>query len=309
MRRNYLADAARIDAAIALYEELNGPIVGILGAAEREAFIEQIVDSEQRVLYFHRLRDRGVSPQSADPASEAFDPVKAAIVHSNAGHLDEAFWLVFLFVHFGKHRRAGWRYVRDVYGGLGGKLWDWRSVSDDPTQFRFWLDANQAALQAKPGPRGFGNHRKYESLNAWEDTGTGAAVESYVAWVLSAGGDHQERFRFLNGLSPEVGFDSLFRAMVDVRRFGRIARFDYLTTTMKLGLLHIRPPHSYLVGATGPLIGARLLLDGGTPGSTPRQLQERLAQLSGSIGVDADVMEDAVCNWQKRPDEYVRFSG
>lgn len=309
MRKNYVEDAVRLSAAITSYEAAHGPLPGIERDLARETFIDQIIDSEQRVLYFERLRSRGVSQLSADPGRDEFDPIKAAIVQAAAGNQDEAFWLLFLFVHFGKHRSAGWRYARDVYGRLGAGRWDWKSVSDDPTSFRFWLEANQDQLLAAPGPRGFGNHRKYESLNAWEDTGTGAAVESYVEWVTGAGGDHEVRFRDISGLSPEDGFDALYRTMAGVKRFGRIARFDYLTTAMKLGLLDIRPPHSYLIGATGPLIGARLLLDGGQSGSSALELQGRLSRFANSVGISADVVEDAVCNWQKMPEKYVRFSG
>jgi hypothetical protein len=31
-----------------------------------------------------------------------FDPLKAAVLHYRRGRVDEAYWLVFLAVHFGK---------------------------------------------------------------------------------------------------------------------------------------------------------------------------------------------------------------
>ena len=46
-----------------------------------------------------------------------------------------------------------------------------------------WLHAHTEKLKSKNAPGGFGNHRKYESLNAKSKNGTGAAVESYVKWV------------------------------------------------------------------------------------------------------------------------------
>ena len=44
-----------------------------------------------------------------------------------------------------------------------------------------------------------------------------------------------------------------------LKRFGRTARFDYLTMVGKLGLANIAPGSPYMVGATGPLKGAALL--------------------------------------------------
>lgn len=310
MRANYAADAGRISAGLDAYETAQGTLPGIASTAARTALIDQIIDSEQRVRYFQRLQERSLDPRSVDPASTAFDPLRAALVHRAAGAYDEAVWLVFLFVHFGKHRRAGWRYVRDVYGRLGdGSLWGWRETAGDPMSFRVWLDEHRADLVAAPGPRGFGNHRKYESLDAWSESGTGAAVESYVDWVLEAGGDHLERFAEIATLSPEEGFDLLYESMRAIRRFGRIARFDYLTTLQRLGLVDISPPHSYLVNATGPLRGARLLITGDPTIGAARSMQQTLLEIGSAAGIKPDVLEDAVCNWQKSPTAYVRFSG
>ena len=309
MRKNYLADSERLNKAIYDFETADEPLVGLTDPEYRAAFIDQIIDSEQRVLYTDRLRQRTLDPSSVDPSSKAFHPLKAAIIYSETGDFDEAVWLVFLFVHFGRHRLAGWRYIRDIYGQLGGqKHWTWEDVSNDVLAFRFWLDHNQAALRAAPGQHGFGNHRKYESLNAWDRTGTGEAIESYVEWVHAGGGEHRERFALALDQSPELGFDLLYKSLNDVTRFGRIARFDYLMMLKKLHLLDIVPPHSYLVGASGPLLGARLLFTGDPATGGAREMQNALKTLGSAIDATPDVLEDAVCNWQKSPDRYFRFS-
>ncbi|QEO15061.1 hypothetical protein FLP10_12020 [Agromyces intestinalis] len=310
MRRNYVEDARRISAAIDLYEAQVGPLPGISEPEHREALIEQIIDSEQRVRYFGLLQSRPLSAASGDPHDDAFDPVKASIIHRDRGDLDEAIWLAYLFVHFGRHRRAGWRYVRDVYGALGAEPWTWERTSNDITSFRFWLDDHQEELRRSPGPHGFGNHRKYESLKAWTPTGTGEAFESYINWVHDAGDDHEARLSTFDAATPESRFEAMYKSLGDVKRLGRIGRFDYLMTLKKLGLADIAPPHSYLVGATGPLAGARLLLEEeGTHSLSARQAQEALREFSNLTGLPPDVMEDAVCNWQKSPSKYLRFSG
>lgn len=309
MRKNYVKDAARIRQALQIYEQ-TASLPGIRDSQFRETLIEQIIDSEQRVRYFELLRNRDLDPACIDPSDPGFDPLKASLVHNARGDFDEAVWLVFLFVHFGKHPVAGWRYIRDIYGRLGSnEHWTWERTSSDPTMFRFWLHDHQDDLLSQPGPRGFGNHRKYESLNAWGRTGTGEAVESYITWVLDAGDNHEERFAESLKQAPSIAFDELYRSLRAVTRFGRVARFDYLVTLMKLGLLPVEPPHSYIQNATGPLCGARLLLreDGET--GTPSELEQELQALSEQTGITPDVLEDAVCNWQKSPGKYIRFSG
>ena len=70
------------------------------------------------------------------------------MLHQRQGAIEEAFWLVFLFVQFGKHARTGYSYAREVYGRLGESgRWDWASTSTDPSGFREWLDSHLDELK------------------------------------------------------------------------------------------------------------------------------------------------------------------
>jgi hypothetical protein len=304
------ADALR--SALAHFHGTKRPLPGIQQAQRREALIEQILESEHRIEYVARIRSRPVSANRANPASELFDPLKAAILFQLAASIDEAFWMVFLFVHFGKNAKTGWRLARDVYGALGGTPWTWARVSADPTAFRTWLATNGDVLRGGDGiARSFGNHRKYQSLDAHSSSGTGAAVETYVQWV---GGTrmHQTRFQealHRNGNDPRLSFADLYRSMSSVRSFGRTARFDYLTMIAKLGLAPIDADSTYMQGATGPVQGARLLF-GDPNGTLSRpELDQRLKELGADTGLGMQVLEDSLCNWQKSPSTFLRFRG
>jgi hypothetical protein len=233
-----------------------------------------------------------------------FDPERGAIVHLRAGRLDEAVWLVFLATHFGRHLRYGWRMLADVYSGLGTATWTWERVSRDPAAFRAWLTRNAARIG-----RAFGNHRKYESLNGDQANGTGAVVESYVAWV---GKDHAAHFARLvrkAGNDPHSIFDHFYRTMA-VARFGRLGKFDFLCLLGRLGLAPIAPGSAYLSGATGPRRGARLLFGGHVEAPLDaRELEFWLRELGALMGIGMQVMEDALCNWQKSPTSFVHFRG
>lgn len=303
---------ASFDDAIHAYEAAHGALPGVQNAARRAVLVEQLVESERRNEYFARLREREIGESSCDPASVAFNPLKAAIRWDRQGNRDEAFWMVFLFVHFGKHRRSGWRLIADVYGRLGqGPPWSWEAVSADVPGFRKWLGDNVGVIRAQQPRRGFGNHRKYESLDAWSDRGTGAAVASYVEWV-GPSGSHDERIVEVLAGSTGNAFDdfqSLYRSIRAVRRFGRTGAFDYCAAVSKLGLVPIAPGVAGLVGATGPLAGARLLVLGPGQVGRPGALEAVLAPLQAELGVGFDALEDALCNWQKNPDEFKPFRG
>ncbi len=295
--------------------EQTRPLPGISDVGRRAVFIEQMLESIHRVRYISVIRGRTVSPRRLDPHDEHFDPLKAAIHSERQGEIDEACWMVFFFVHFGKHRKAGWRYAREVYGRLGDRLrWDWNNTSKDPDAFRQWLAAHQDELRHDGVSRGFGNHRKYQSLDAYSNNGTGSAFESYISWVGSERGH--------GGLIAEAcarnnndrrrSFHDLFQSMKMVASFGRLARFDYLSMLGKLRLAHIEPGSAYLSNSTGPLQGAKLLFENTENASgSLLELDRYLVELDAQLGLEfgLQVLEDALCNWQKSPDELQRFSG
>ena len=304
-------DAAAANGLLArleTFEARKGRLPGLATVRRHEVFVARILESQRRNRYFELIRLRPQRAQVADPAAKGFDPHRGAVYRSRLGEYDEACWLVFLAVHFGRHRRADWRYVRDVYGGLGAGCWSWSAVSSDVPAFRGWLDTHGKELRAGPGPHGFGNHRKYESLNAWGERGTGAAVAGYVDLVRGAGG-HASFLGATQGESRATHFDRLFISMRAVPTFGRTADFDYLVHLRNLGLLDVEPGKAYLVGATGPRQGATLLFTGVPGASSVAELESKLAELEADLNVGYDVLEDAMCNWQKSPDVFTRFRG
>lgn len=302
--------ATALNAGLQSYEQHERPLPGIHDPAYRQSLLEQLVESVHRIQYFDAIRARPVIPAQLDPTTDSFDPFKAAMAHQGQGNIDEAFWLAFLAVHFGKNKKAGWQTAREVYGRLGtGTLWDWNTVSNNPAAFRQWLAANRIQIASR-----FGNHRKYESLNATSARGTGAVVESYVTWIGPAH-SHQVTIQIAQqqvGNDPRALFQHLYDSMHAVASFGRTARFDYLTMIGKLGLVAIEPNAPYISGATGPLKGARLLFGGNTNAPlAPTRLNAWTSDLDGYLNqpFGMQVLEDALCNWQKSPQLFVPFRG
>jgi len=303
--------AGTLDVALRSFDAEERSLPGIKVGTKRAVFIEQLLESIRRIKYIALIRNQELSDTRANPNSDGFDPIKAAILRARERQIDSAFWFVFLSVHFGKHRIDGWRLARDIYGGLGlAEPWDWARVSADPRRFRHWLAENQTRLRSDGIRRRFGNHRKYQSLDAWKANGTGAAFESYVDWV---GGRHSHAALVENALAhgnPKAAFEFLYRSMISVASFGRTARFDYLTMLSKLGLAPIEPGSTFMEGATGPYSGA-VLLFGRNGGGVPSRsvLDNYLQRLGAHLGIGMQVMEDALCNWQKSPSRFKPFRG
>jgi hypothetical protein len=302
--------ADRIRDALVAYSSQVGPLAGIGDAEHLECLVRQIIDSIRRVEFVKRLATANHDAAVGDPLSGRFDPLKTAVLRVRQGEYDDAVWLVFLAVHFGKHGGDGWSLVRALYGRAGsGGLWNWRNVSTKTSEFVAWLNAHQSVLRQFR----FSNHRKYESLDAHSAAGTGSVVVSFVDWIKTAG-TFAELVRQIHkqvGQEPTKVFDALYVSMRSVRRFGRLAKFDFLTLLGKLGIAPILPGSAYIGdNATGPFAGMRLLVTGNNKGKLSRSEADAIAaKLAGFLGIGLQEMEDSVCNWQKSPGGYKYFRG
>lgn len=301
-----IATAQQLETKLSDFSRHILTLPGIAPPENMMAFVDQIIDSLHRVEYVRTISRRQLSPNRVNPKSPLFDPISGAAFIKSSNR-EEAFWLAFLATLCGKNLRTGWRLAAELYGKDAATPWTWAKVTADPSAYVEWIDGNRTSFSGK-----FGNHRKYESLKPIA-AGTGAAVRSYVTWIATygthAGMVSSATARASN--NPRDAFATLYREMKAVKRFGRTGRFDYLTMIAKLGLAPIEANSTYLSdSATGPKKGARLLFDGQIDSrTTARELERRVALLESHLGVGMQVMEDAMCNWQKSPNLYIAFRG
>lgn len=283
---------------------------GLLTPKHQEVLVQQLIDSIRRIQFVTIFRQREVDAECADPNSNAFHPVKGASYLFRQGQLDEACWLTFLAIHFGKNKKHQWSLIKSVYGGLGKKIWVWGTVTNDFAAFAEWLRGNHSRFLGA-----YGNHRKYESVRPDAKRPLADIFKTYIEWI---GPDYHHLTRFQTvceeaNNDPIKSFDILYHSLDSVISFGRTMRFDYLTMIGKLGLANIVPGKTYLEGATGPKKAAKLLFGGQTNCRfSTKDLDNKLAILCGALPLgimEMQVLEDALCNWQKSPDRYTLFKG
>lgn len=300
-----VAKAAHLVDQLAKYSQRYRPLPGIARDDAREVLAWQMVASLRRLDYTRLRKGRSIDPARANPNSEMFDPELAATLNLRAGNLDEAFWVTFLATHFGKHHRHGWQRLRDVYSGLGRKTWTWEELSGNPGAFRLWLAQNINQIGGA-----FSNHRKYETLRDDSTRGAAAVVESYIDWVGETRSHQQLITRVTSGANdPHANFYRFYQDM-QVKSFGRLGKFDFLALVGRLDLAPISPASAFLVGATGPLRGARLLFGGSEDAAiSADELQHWLTELDALLNIGMQPIEDSLCNWQKSPQRFVHFKG
>jgi hypothetical protein len=302
--------ATQLEQRLRNYRIDGEPLPGIPSQAELTALVAQMVDSVARINFVKTIAKRDVSPSRLNPKDAAmFDPLRAAIHCMRNGKEDEAIWLIFLFVHCGKHLQKGYGLLRMVYGAFNDQFtWTWDKYSRNPNDFSIWLHQHLDEIRKQRKEFPFGNHRKYESLDQLD-----VVLKSYADWV-GPNKSHKDLFDAAKakvGADPKKLFDYLYASMNAVHRFGRTGKFDFLTMVGKIGLLDIEPPSAYMVHGTGPVRGARLLFCGAIDNEflSKKKLDQLSVELDQTLGVGMQVIEDSLCNWQKSPAKYVAFRG
>ena len=302
-------DARRqqLDDALFSYAQNVNHLPGLPTAVERDVLSRQMIASIRREEYFELIQKRGpILAQRADPKNPIFESELGVVHLLQGGQIDEAAWLIFLMVYFAKPEVEGWERLRDVYGMLGHGRWTWATVSANPGAFTAWMAQNWMNIGGK-----FGNHRKYASIRPDAEIPIGPAIQDYVEWVL-AGGGHLQHFANIvqaAGNDPNVIFDAFYHT-IPVKGFGRLARFDWVSMLGRYGLVPVKAGSAYFHGATGPANGAKLLFFNDRKANvSSAQLQARLDDLDQHLALGMEVLEDSLCNWQKRPRIFQHFKG
>lgn len=284
------------------------PAVGLTSHIRTSVLAAQLVDSVRRIAYLNLISARSYSANLRTPYSGSFEPLRGAAVFLRGGQVDDAYWLVYLATHFGKHKADGWNLTEDFYGRFQqGGIWDWQSAAQNPHAIEGWLAECYPAVTGAGRSRRFGNHRKFETLKPGPK-GTGNAIRSYIEWIGSYG-SHQALITAAQqqvGQNPQEVFSYLYRDLDHVAKLGRLGKFDLLCNWSNLMIAPIFPDKGYIAESTGPKIGAKLLFGNAL---TARALEDACVGLSEYLDVSPQAVEDSLCNWQKSPENYIYFRG
>lgn len=293
---------------LANFQDAPYHFVGLDTPAKEKVLIAQLVDSIRRIDYLGHMSSKARSTSLYTPFSGSFQPLGGSAVFLKEGRYDDSYWLTYLATHFGKHKDDGWNLTEDFYGRFGQDgTWDWESASQDPEAISRWLEDIYPAITGAGRSRRFGNHRKFETLKPGPK-GTGHALATYVTWIKSYG-SHQDLINSAQktvGQNPEEVFAFLYRDLEKVAKLGRLGKFDFLCNLTNLGISPIFPDKAYIAHSTGPKAGAKLLFGEGLSNS---QLEDACVNLADHLRVSPQAVEDALCNWQKSPSNYIYFRG
>lgn len=303
----------RLNRSLEKFDREVYPLPGIADVENKECLISQIMDSIRRVKYISVLRRKPLTGHCANAVLIGFNPITAASWHFRNGNIDEAMWLTFLSTYFGKSKSSGWALTRGFYSNLGSApaYWTWDRVYNNFGDFVLWLRNNAEELK-KLGA--FSNHRRYTSFRVDSNTGPISVFSNYLEWVGN-GGSHELKIQSIVNKATELDqpvFKVFYNSIPSGMSLARLGKFDYLTMLSKLGIVDMIADSTYMTGATGPKSGAKLLFWGSTGAKVSnKEIEKRMDTLARYLNIEhgMQIIEDSVCNWQKYPDRYTRFTG
>jgi hypothetical protein len=257
-----------------------------------DSSIDRLIDKlDWSAKTHHRLLTGELLPEAKPFSTAGYHALGEARTLYIAGRRDEAIWLLFVST------LMGWERPDSVDRML-------RTLADGPRATWQYMVEHGAAAVARVAERGdalmleapFGNHRKYETHRG--ERGSARVIESFRRWAgVSPAARIDAAISCTQGTAH--AFDRLYNTF-DVYRFGRTARYDLFRLVANFDP-RLRPGRCYLSGASGPRRGAALLFLGRSwaRDSEIEFLEERCRDLARRCELDPQVIEDAVCQWQK----------
>ena len=113
----------------------------------------------------------------------------------------------------------------------------------------------------------------------------------------------------------ELEFHEMYLQSQKIPNFGRLGGFDFSSSLVKCGFNIKEPKSMYADHSTGPLQALGLLLQltkNPVTNSSKKKLSVDLVDWffkNSNIFMTGQVLEDAICNWQKDTRNYIRYTG
>ena len=277
----------------AIDANLNGKIDGL----RLNVLAKQTYDSIRRIEIYKAYKTKAnKSVKNKEPFSHTSNPFILA-QRSDLG-MQDRLWILYLATYFGKSNKSGWTLFNRAAFKKDGSLIRFAEVKNDLDSYFQFLSSFDFFADCD-----YSNHRKFTAKKLIGPNGVFKSLEFFV--------NNIELFISEN----EKDFHEMYVLAKKIPGFGRLAGFDFTSTLVKCGLNVSEPNSMYANHSTGPLDGLKLLLkltNNSTSSSSQIKLSADLMDWflkNTKIFMTGQVLEDAICNWQKSTTNYKRYTG
>lgn len=207
-------------------------------------------------------------------------------------------WVLYLATYFGKSNKSKWELFNRATFDNSGSILLFENIQKDLDKYFKYL----SSFNFFDG-RTYSNHRKFTAKRLTGEKGVFESMEYFVKNI--------DQYSVKN----KMDFHSMYELAQKIPNFGRLAAFDFSSSLVKCGLDIEEPKSMYAEHSTGPLDALGLLLKLTNNDSSYKSKIKLSFDLmkwfieNTRIFMTGQVLEDAICNWQKNISTYVRYSG
>jgi len=212
--------------------------------------------------------------------------------------VENKIWVIYLATYFGKSNASGWDLFDRAAFDQNKSFIKFEQINSDPEKYFYYLESFDFFEGSK-----FSNHRKYTKKALLGRKGLFRSMTYFFDNIRE----------YCN--NEEIEFHDMYKRAAKIPNFGRLASFDFTSSLVKCGLKIAEPKSMYAGNSTGPLQALALLLR--LTGSevtlqAKKELSYNLVEWfneHSDIFMVGQVLEDSICNWQKNPERYIRYTG
>lgn len=257
----------------------------------------QTLDSIRRVeiyrIYKYKAEKADLSDQSYFSTSTPF-----ILGQRKSLSLNSRTWIVYLATYFGKSNKSRWSLFKKA-AFKGERLIQFEDIKEDKSSY---FDILERADFFKD--TSYSNHRKYTKKSLIGNKGVFHSMDHVIDNINLFSSEQQKEF------------DTIYKGALKIPNFGRMAAFDFTSSLSKCELNVSEPLSMYHKDSTGPMNALEEILNLTRKSDRSKNARIRLGndllnwfRSNSDIYFIAQVLEDAICNWQKSPHYYIRYFG
>lgn len=207
-------------------------------------------------------------------------------------------WILYTATYFGRSNKSKWELFKRATFRTNGSIMLFEDIEKTPEKYFKYLSSFDFFDGCS-----YSNHRKFTAKRLTGDKGVFQSMEYLVK--------NSNQY----SVEKKMDFHSMYKLAQKIPNFGRLAAFDFSSTLVKCGLNIEEPQSMYAENSTGPLDGLGLLLRVTKNDSSYNAKIKLSSDLMNwfientRIFMTGQVLEDAICNWQKNTSSFVRYSG
>ncbi len=268
-----------------------------IDANKLNTLARQTHDSIRRIDIYRSYKER--ADQAVNKKLD-FNHTSIPFVLAQRSDLSQnnSLWVLYVATYFGKSNQSKWELFNRATFDNNRSIMLFEDIQKDLRKYFNYLGSFDFFAGCS-----YSNHRKFTAKRLTGEKGVFGSMEYFVKNVNEF------------SLKDRTDFHSMYKAAQKIPNFGRLAAFDFSSSLVKCGFMVEEPESMYGEDSTGPLNAIGLLMKLTNQNSSSKAKLDLCSDLmkwfqkNTNIFMVGQVLEDAICNWQKNPSTYIRYKG